>query len=67
MHMENTIQTSTNGLNLTVKAVNTVNQINQMIVDTNQNMNEKMIQVNTQLKLEDLQQEGIARSLNVLA
>lgn len=63
----NTIQPSTKGIDLTIKAAESVNQINQMIVDTNQDLNQKMINVNVQQKLDDLRQEGIAQAINVLA
>lgn len=56
-----------NNLAITVKAAETVNQINQMIVDTNQNLQDKMINLNVEQKLQDLKAEGIGRELNLLA
>lgn len=65
MHAVNSV--NQNNLAITVKAAETVNQINQMIVDTNQNLQDKMINLNVEQKLQDLKAEGIGRELNLLA
>lgn len=56
-----------NNLEMTIKSAEAVNQMNQMIVDTNQNLNNKLINVSVEQKVQDLQAEGIAREINLLA
>jgi len=55
------------GIDLTIKSAETVNQINQMIVDKNQEVDNKMIRVNVEQKLDDLKKEGIAQNIDILA
>jgi tellurite resistance protein len=55
------------GLDLSVKAADTVNQINQMIIDRNQEIDKKLINLNAEQKIEDLKKEGIGQNLDVLA
>ncbi len=57
----------TNSLDITVKSIDAVNKINQMIVDNNQNLQNKLLNLNVEQKLEDLKQEGISRNIDVLA
>ncbi|MFN3604318.1 MAG: hypothetical protein ACK4UJ_06390 [Leptonema sp. (in: bacteria)] len=56
-----------NNLEMTIKSAEAVNQINQKIVDANQNLNNKMIHFSVEQKLQDLQAEGIAKEINLLA
>ncbi len=58
---------SMNNLEMTIKSAEKVNQINQMIVDTNQNLDNKLVNLSVEQKLQDLQTEGIAREVNLLA
>ncbi len=57
----------TNSLDITLKSIDAVNKINQMIVDNSQNLQNKLLNFNVEQKLEDLKQEGIARNIDVLA
>lgn len=59
--------TASAGIDLTIKSAETVNQINQMIVDKNQEVDNKMIRVNVEQKLDDLKKEGIAQNIDILA
>ncbi|MCS7205271.1 MAG: hypothetical protein NZ853_06200 [Leptospiraceae bacterium] len=66
--MHNTIQTTTSAsMDLTIRSAEAVNQIQQMAIDRNQELNNRLIRFNTEQKIQDLQQEGIGRNLNVLA
>jgi len=59
--------TASAGIDLTIKSAETVNQINQMIVDKNQEVDNKMIRANVEQKLDDLKKEGIAQNIDILA
>jgi transcription initiation factor IIF auxiliary subunit len=59
--------TASAGIDLTIKSAETVNQINQMVVDKNQEVDNKMIRVNVEQKLDDLKKEGIAQNIDILA
>ncbi|GIX43346.1 MAG: hypothetical protein KatS3mg129_3079 [Leptospiraceae bacterium] len=64
----NSIQnTASAGIDLSIKSAEAVNQINQMIVDQKQEMDNKLININVEQKLEDLKKEGIAQNINILA
>lgn len=51
--------TASAGIDLTIKSAETVNQINQMIVDKNQEVDNKMIRVNVEQKLDDQDRKSV--------
>ena len=49
------------------RSVEAMNQVLQQATDSGQDLNEKMIRVNTEQKVADLKAEGIGRAVNLLA